>query len=141
MKKIFLIFIVISSFFACNSTAKNGTDAAPITEKPVIEAQTEPIFEKLAGNDFKAKLAAAKAPIILDVRTPSEVASGTLPNATVIDFYGANFKEDLNKLDKEKPVFVYCRSGNRSGQAANMMKEMGFKEVYDLIGGYGAFPQ
>lgn len=140
MKKTFLLFIVISSFFACNSTAKNGTDAAPISDNSTA-VHTEPVFEKLAGNIFKEKLTAATNPIILDVRTPSEVASGTLPNATVIDFYSADFKEKVNKLDKEKPVFVYCRSGNRSGQAANMMKEMGFKEIYDLIGGYGAFPQ
>ena len=52
-----------------------------------------------------------------------------------IDFYNPDFQELLQKLEKNKPVYVYCRSGRRSGIAMNMMKEMGFVAVYNLDGG------
>jgi phage shock protein E len=135
--KIFLL-VAILGFVACNHSATSQDK----TETPTTTtAQTQPIYQKLSGQIFKEKLAAATDPIVLDVRTPAEVAEGTLPNATVIDFFDDNFKEQLEKLDHTKPVFVYCKAGGRSGQAMSMMKEMGFSEVYDLIGGYSAFPK
>lgn len=72
---------------------------------------------------------------ILDVRTPDEFNEGHIEGALNLDFYAASFKDDLDKLDKTKTYFVYCRSGNRSGQAMKMMETMGFKEVYNLSGG------
>ena len=59
--------------------------------------------------------------------------------AAQIDFYRDDFREELAKLNVNTPVYVYCRSGNRSGQAAKMMKSMGFKTVYNLEGGIGAW--
>jgi len=68
--------------------------------------------------------------------TPEEVAEGALEGAQNINFYDADFKDILNKLDKSKPVFVYCRSGGRSGKCAQMCKDAGFAEVYDMKGGW-----
>ena len=76
---------------------------------------------------------------IVDVRTPGEVADGTLENATNINFKEADFKEKMAKLDKNKPVFVYCQGGVRSAKASSACKEMGFKEIYDMEGGYGSY--
>ena len=74
---------------------------------------------------------------ILDVRTEEEVEEGYIPGATVIDFYlGAEFVEELEKLDKSKNYYVYCRSGKRSGQACAIMNSMGFKNTYNLEGGF-----
>ena len=73
--------------------------------------------------------------IIIDVRTPQEFNEGYIENAVNIDFYSETFKEDLDKLDKNKTYFIYCRSGNRSGRAMPIMKELGFKEVYNLSAG------
>jgi len=70
--------------------------------------------------------------IIIDIRTPEEFNEGHIENAVNIDFYSETFKEDLDKLDKNKTYFIYCRSGNRSGRAMPIMKELGFKEVYNL---------
>ena len=89
--------------------------------------------------DFAAGLDTADNALLLDVRTDAEFASGHLNGATQIDFYRKDFEEAIAALDKDQPVFVYCRSGNRSGKAAKKMKAMGFKEVYNLEGGIGAW--
>jgi rhodanese-related sulfurtransferase len=70
--------------------------------------------------------------VIIDIRTWAEFNEGHIENAVNIDFYSETFKEDLDKLDKNKIYFIYCRSGNRSGRAMPIMKELGFKEVYNL---------
>ena len=72
---------------------------------------------------------------ILDVRTPREFYSGHLPNAINIDFYSPTFKYKLSKLDKNKAYLIYCRTGHRSGIALKTMKELGFMEVYNMLGG------
>ena len=89
--------------------------------------------------DFAAGLDTIDNALLLDVRTDAEFASGHLNGATQIDFYRDDFEEAIARLDKNQPVFVYCRSGNRSGKAAKQMKAMGFKEVYNLEGGIGAW--
>lgn len=74
---------------------------------------------------------------ILDVRTPEEVEDGYIPNATNIDIYlGQEFLDELEKLDKSKNYYVYCRSGNRSGQACALMENAGFANAYNLEGGF-----
>jgi rhodanese-related sulfurtransferase len=89
--------------------------------------------------DFAAGLDTSSNALLLDVRTDAEFSSGHLKGAKQIDFYRDDFEEALSALDKNQPVFVYCRSGNRSGKAAKQMKAMGFKEVYNLEGGIGAW--
>ena len=75
--------------------------------------------------------------VILDVRTEEEVDEGYIPNAVHIDFYmGQGFIEEVEKLDKSKSYYVYCRSGNRSGQACTIMNQLGFNSAYNLMGGF-----
>lgn len=76
---------------------------------------------------------------VLDVRTPGEWSEGIIEGATMVNIYDAGFDAELAKLDKEKPVAVYCKSGARSGQAMSKMQKLGFKEVYNLNGGIGAW--
>ncbi|ASO03526.1 rhodanese-related sulfurtransferase [Arenibacter algicola] len=74
---------------------------------------------------------------LLDVRTPEEVEEGYIPNATNIDIYlGQEFVAELEKLDKTKNYYVYCRSGQRSGQACAIMNKLGFENAYNLVGGF-----
>ena len=73
--------------------------------------------------------------VILDVRTPEEFADGHIENAINLDYYSETFRDDLNKLDKNKKYLIYCRSGNRSGKALNIMEELNFREVYNMVGG------
>jgi len=72
---------------------------------------------------------------LVDVRTPSEWESGVIEDPLRINFLESDFKEKVEKLDKTKPIVVYCKSGGRSGKAAKLLSEIGFKEVYDLKGG------
>ncbi|MEC7265140.1 MAG: rhodanese-like domain-containing protein [Bacteroidota bacterium] len=74
---------------------------------------------------------------ILDVRTPLEVEEGYIPGAVNIDIYlGQEFLMELEKLDKSKNYYVYCRSGNRSGQACAIMNSIGIENAYNLEGGF-----
>jgi rhodanese-related sulfurtransferase len=74
--------------------------------------------------------------VILDVRTPEEVQDGYIPNALNLDIYlGQQFLAELEKLDRNKNYYVYCRTGNRSGQACSLMENMGFDNAYNLMGG------
>ncbi len=77
--------------------------------------------------------------VIIDVRTPEEFAGGHIENAINIDYYASTFESDINALDKDKEYLIYCRSGNRSGQALDIMEDLGFQEVYDLGGGINAW--
>lgn len=74
---------------------------------------------------------------ILDVRTLEEVEDGYIPNSTNIDIYlGQEFISEVGKLDKNKNYYVYCRSGNRSGQACAIMNSLGFTNTFNLEGGF-----
>jgi rhodanese-related sulfurtransferase len=73
--------------------------------------------------------------VILDVRTPGEFAEGYIEDAQNIDFQSGNFENEIAALDKNVTYAVYCRSGNRSGQAAKIMHDAGFHDVYNLDGG------
>jgi len=74
--------------------------------------------------------------IILDVRTPNEWAEGIIENALMINILEPqSFMEEIEKLDKSKNYYVYCRSGARSGQACQVMSSIGFGETNNLSGG------
>ena len=89
--------------------------------------------------DFELIMDTIPNGLLLDVRTDNEFAQGHLRGAQQIDFYRDDFADALEKLDKDQPVFIYCRSGNRSGKVAKQMKAMGFSAVYNLEGGIGAW--
>ena len=89
---------------------------------------------KLDVEGFAAKVAESGV-IVLDVRTPMEFAEGHLENAVNIDFQSGSFESDIAALDKNATYAVYCRSGNRSGQAVKVMSDLGFTDLYDLDGG------
>lgn len=116
--KISSIFFLLLSFtiLSCNGqTSKNITDIDPKT--------------------FSEKITATPNAQIIDVRTPQEFASGHLDNAVNIDWLGDNFVANVEKLDKTKPVFVYCKTSNRSPQAAKKLEELGFTTIYNMQGG------
>ena len=74
--------------------------------------------------------------IVIDVRTPGEVAEGYIKGTSkFIDYNGANFNAEIEALDKSKTYVVYCRSGNRSTKALNIMSDLGFTKLYELKGG------
>ena len=84
---------------------------------------------------FAEKLTATDKAQLLDVRTPEEFSSGHIENATNVNWNGDDFVAKAENYDKSKPVFVYCKVGGRSAQAADKLAELGFKEIYNLDGG------
>lgn len=85
------------------------------------------------------KLIETKPGQVLDVRTPEEWAEGTIKGAIKMNYYDKDFAKQLDKLDKTKPVYVYCKVGGRSGSAAKELEKKGFKLVYNLDGGIKAW--
>ncbi|WP_411032298.1 rhodanese-like domain-containing protein [Spongiimicrobium sp. 3-5] len=91
----------------------------------------------LSQEEWEEQLKNDPNAFILDVRTPEEVEEGFIPNATNIDIYlGQGFLDGLEKLDKTKNYYVYCRSGNRSAQACAIMNSVGFANTNNLEGGF-----
>lgn len=72
---------------------------------------------------------------IIDVRTETEFEAGNLKNAQNICITNDDFKAKAELLDKNKPVYLYCKSGVRSAKAAEVLREMGFIYIYDMKGG------
>lgn len=119
MKKFILLTGLLMALISCN--AQNaGT----------------PSFSNMDPAEFQKAFANEESPVLLDVRTPGEFNQGNIKGALNMDFYGANFQEQLKKLPKDKTIYVYCASGNRSAKAARMLSEMGYKTV-NATAGYG----
>ncbi len=91
--------------------------------------------ERLSPKEFRKKFDNTSDALLLDIRTPEEIAKGYLKGAVFMDFYDSTFKEQVAVFDREKPVFIYCAIGGRSWDAAKIMQDMGFKKIYDLKGG------
>lgn len=81
----------------------------------------------------------ARGAAVLDVRTAEERALGLIEPSEHIDLYDPEFEKKIANLDRGKTYIVHCASGNRSRAAAGYMRERGFREVYDLAGGFSAW--
>jgi rhodanese-related sulfurtransferase len=73
--------------------------------------------------------------VIIDVQTPEAFAQEHIENAVNLDYGSQGFRDELDKLDKNKIYLIYCRNGTQSRSALDMMAELGFKEVYNISGG------
>ncbi len=91
----------------------------------------------LSQIEWEEQLEKDENSFILDVRTEEEVEEGYIPGATNLDIHkGQEFLDELEKLDKSKNYYVYCRSGARSGKACDIMNQLGFANAYNLEGGF-----
>ncbi len=126
--RINLLVLSIILLSACNSNQKTAV-------------QTDHIFKDVTKAEANGLIAKKKNLVFLDVRTDEEIAKGHINGAVKIDFYQGNFKEELNKLDKNTPYLVYCRSGGRSGKTLKIMQNQGFVEAYNLLGGYSEWKE
>lgn len=115
MSNNFIVLFIFSIFLGCQ--AQN-------TEVKILEPE-----------DFKQHIESHPVQLI-DVRTPKEFDSGHIKNAKNIDFYSNEFGSKFGQLNKDKAIYIYCKSGNRSMKAANKLIKLGFTDIYDLKGGY-----
>jgi len=123
MKKIlFIIALTISfSFQSCKDTSENKQSI-----KGIELISPQQVYDAVHKNETIQ---------LVDVRTKEEFLERHLKGAQNICVTDDNFNEKVKTLDKNKPVYVYCRSGVRSANAAKKLKEMGFTKIYDMRGG------
>ncbi|MFY8190892.1 MAG: rhodanese-like domain-containing protein [Bacteroidia bacterium] len=96
-------------------------------------------YEDLSAAAFKETLENTANAVLIDVRTPAEFDGGAIQNAKNIDIMSYEFGQEIAKLSKDKTYMVYCRSGNRSGQACAAMSKLGLT-CYNLAGGISSWP-
>jgi rhodanese-related sulfurtransferase len=117
-----LLLVLFVAFQSCN----NGTEGEIEMISPID------VYEAVYGEDSLQ---------LVDVRTQEEYQVNHLKNAQNICVTSDDFKKKVATLDKQKPVYVYCKKGGRSARAASILKEMGFTKVYDLQGGITSWEQ
>ena len=83
-----------------------------------------------------SELTSAGEYVLLDVRTNEERLNGYIANSTHIDYYDEAFYNKINLLDRNKPIYIYCKVGGRSSKAATKIINAGFKKVFNLEGGF-----
>ncbi|MFT5890036.1 MAG: rhodanese-related sulfurtransferase [Dokdonia sp.] len=98
------------------------------------EKSTTPRVEIISVQEMKDVLQEESVQLI-DLRTRNEYATNHIKNAKNIVYQGDDWEDQVAKLDKEKPVYVYCQKGGRSAKCASLLEEAGFEKVYDLNGG------
>lgn len=119
IKTVICLFLSILFFTSCKSKQESN--------------QNEESFKNLTVEEVIILLDANPDIIVIDVRTPDEIAqTGAIENSINIDFKASDFKEKISALDKDKEYILFCKSGNRSGQASKIMAEMGFSNINNL---------
>lgn len=117
MRRIFFVLIAFTVFsYSCK------------------EEQTSNQIEVISSEEMQ-EISQIEGVQLVDVRTLEEYEEGHIDSFQNIDYFSENFTQEIEKLDKSKPVIVYCKSGNRSGKCAKKMKDAGFSKIYDLEGG------
>ncbi|AMC11671.1 hypothetical protein Lupro_10510 [Lutibacter profundi] len=130
-----LLGLLSLSIIFISLSCKNNQDKNKSSTNNIIvntNQETKGKITLLSPSEFKEK---SKDHQIIDVRTPMEFKEGYIEGAKNMNLKGDDFTKEISSLDKDKPVYIYCKSGHRSGIAAKKMIELGFKEVYDLQGG------
>ncbi len=125
----YIITIILYVLIANYALSQNEEGLKELNDEQIIEnispEQAYKMMEVNAGNNKF---------IILDLRTPKEYEVEHIDKSKNIDFYSENFRNELNNLDKENTYIIHCRSGSRAAKTLPIMKESGFKKVYNIQG-------
>ena len=153
-KMIGLAFCTAFLVAGCNETPKQETATvekkapaavaavAPATPAQSVEAAPAAEAPKatITDIDWNKALEMSKAgAVLIDVRTPAEVAEGMAPGAINIPLQ--EIEQRLSEFPKDKDLLIYCRSGKRSMAASNVLIENGYDKVFNVVGGFLAFPK
>jgi rhodanese-related sulfurtransferase len=93
-------------------------------------------YEVLDFDTFKKNIELENV-ILIDVRTFEEYSDGHIKGAVNVDYYKENFFNSyFENIDKNKPLYIYCKSGNRSRRTSDKLINQGFLKIYDLKDGY-----
>lgn len=134
MKRV-LLSLMIFIILALALTACTASPTAPAPTSQVDAAQLGPNVDVATVNGLLGR----DDVLILDVREQSEYDAGHIPGVTLIPLN--DVPNRLNEIPKDKPVIVTCRSGNRSGQATDFLRQQGYTNVHNMTGGINAWQQ
>jgi rhodanese-related sulfurtransferase len=135
MKRVYLL-ITIFVILALALTACAASPAAPVAPTSQVDvAQLGPNVDVATVNALQGR----DDVLILDVREQSEYDAGHIPGVTLIPLN--DVPNRMNEIPKDKPVIVTCRSGNRSGQATDFLRQQGYTNVHNMTGGINAWQQ
>jgi rhodanese-related sulfurtransferase len=118
MIRIAIALVFLATMFSCTMSAQQVKDVDVKAAKAIIDKG---------------------GVTILDVRTPAEYQAGHIAESVLANYNDPAFESMIAKIDKNKPVLVYCAAGGRSSRAAKLMSEKGWKNVSNMLGGMGAW--
>lgn len=135
MKRVLLLLLMVVGILAANCQQSSSTN-----ERTPSDLSSATKVELIEVEQLKKVLSDRPDIQLFDVRTPKEFGDGTIEGAVNVNFFDSDFeKQMLEAADKEQPLYMFCRSGRRSASAIEKIKGLGFKEIYDLKGGYLAW--
>ena len=140
MGKFIIVAILGLGMMSCKGQKSNTSSLS--TEKTSVSAGTvNDITSKIDIDIAEAKklMDTNKDIVLIDVRTPGEIAPGKISNALEIDISSPTFKDQISNLDKNKEYIVYCAVGGRSATAVSAMQQMGFTKIHNLTPGYSGW--
>ena len=121
-KNRYLVLLMVMMVIASGCTAQKAT------------------YEDVSRERF-AELIKSGEGLLIDLRTPKEYTVGHIEGAVNIDYFAEGFEAEIDKLDKQQAVYIYCASGGRSGKTLKLMQDKGFKQVYHLPVGYNGWSE
>lgn len=142
----FITLMLVFIFQGCAPEQEEITTRTPQVEQEEAlqakEPSSGPVILSISPEDAAALIEEQKDNpffAIIDLRTREEYLKSTLGDTSNVDFYMDNFEQVISGFDRKMPYLIYCASGRRSGQALEIMKDLGFQEVYNLEGGLEAW--
>jgi len=123
--------MLMVAMVACSNGRATDEKSANVVDIEVSE--NNGVALSLNSDDWKERQLHNPG-VIIDVRTPDEWQTGTIAGANLINVFDVDFipKVEAMQEDKDLPVFIYCRSGNRSKQALEILKKEGYTQIYEL---------
>jgi rhodanese-related sulfurtransferase len=134
-KKTFFMALLAVVFLSCKSEIKKDeghTSMSDMADSKSLDITVSEAKSMIAGNPEI---------VLLDVRTPEEIALGKIDGALELDFNDPKFSEKVETFDKGKEYIVYCAAGGRSAKAVELMQQKGFSNLHNLTEGYTGWSQ
>ncbi len=127
MRKIAITLFALLALQSCNEKKSEISTSSP-------EKEVSMEIQNLSAVEFKEGIGKSNA-VLIDVRTPEEIAEGKIKNAVMINYFDPGFSEQILEIPKDKAVYIYCSAGKRSAETAKLLSENGYTNVSHLTGG------
>src|SRR5690606_19658407 len=133
MSKYNLFCLFTISLLVISCKPKSSDPSAELIESTSAQAE---VISNLSVDEANILIKSNPHLVIIDVRTPREVAEGKIDGALEMDVHAPDFANKISSLNKDAEYLLYCKVGGRSAHAADIMEKDGFKRIYNMVGGY-----